>query len=479
MQDLANGHLDVKALGEAANGDENTIVTTRTGNTYPSAERAINIMFQNGGLPAMPFQTKALMTASALVDGDYAQITDDTVNNGLYVKTAGVWVKSGYDPLMQSKSYTDSYRVVDKFKKPSSVYTSTVYGKTTAVSATSSAPLLTTGVMFLSSLATDAIVQSLTVYASLATQVKVAEVTANTAGGYNVVQISESTSVGVGVTTIMLQTPITVKKDSYLVILSSVSKSLWFRADSPADNGGYIGLTWDYDTTAVGGTVTASGSVAAPNYRLEASIALQSEVIKEAATLSDTTYVTENTLNSLLTSKYLGEPSTPITGGVDATLTSAVIAQPISGSGTISYTEFYASRAGFLHLIVMEKLSDTQYKVINVSEKINVANAGLKQVSLSTALQVKAGQYVGWYQSVKIVKWVQKSGNPVQAVGFTDDTSVIGGVVSPATALNPDYRAQIKIKVSSLEAGFKLVTLTQAEYDALSVKDPNTMYAVV
>ena len=96
MQDLANGHLDVKALGEAANGDENTIVTTRTGNTYPSAERAINIMFKNGGLPAEPFATKALMTASALVDGKYAQVTDDAVNNGLYVKTAGAWVKSKY-----------------------------------------------------------------------------------------------------------------------------------------------------------------------------------------------------------------------------------------------------------------------------------------------------------------------------------------------------------------------------------------------
>lgn len=108
MQDLANGHLDVKALGEAANGDENTIVTTRTGNTYPSAERAINIMFQNGGLPATPFETKALMTASALVDGDYAQVTDDTVNNGLYVKTAGTWVKSAYDPLTQAKDYVDT-----------------------------------------------------------------------------------------------------------------------------------------------------------------------------------------------------------------------------------------------------------------------------------------------------------------------------------------------------------------------------------
>ncbi len=107
MQDLANGHLDVKALGEAANGDENTIVTTRTGNTYPSAERAINTMFKNGGLPATPFATKALMTASTLVDGKYAMVTDDTVNNGLYVKTAGAWVKSEYDPLSQAISYID------------------------------------------------------------------------------------------------------------------------------------------------------------------------------------------------------------------------------------------------------------------------------------------------------------------------------------------------------------------------------------
>lgn len=108
MQDLANGHLDVKALGEAANGDENTIVTTRTGNTYPSAERAINIMFQNGGLPATPFKTKALMTASALANDKYAMVTDDTDNNGLYVKTAGAWVKSDYDPLKQAKSTISS-----------------------------------------------------------------------------------------------------------------------------------------------------------------------------------------------------------------------------------------------------------------------------------------------------------------------------------------------------------------------------------
>ncbi|MGO2672665.1 MAG: M14 family zinc carboxypeptidase [Psychrobacter celer] len=99
LQDLANGHLDVKALGEAANGDENTIVTTRTGNTYPSAERAINIMFQNGGLPAEPFETKAKMQTdgAALADGQLAMVYDDSTNNGLYLKKSGAWLKSKYD----------------------------------------------------------------------------------------------------------------------------------------------------------------------------------------------------------------------------------------------------------------------------------------------------------------------------------------------------------------------------------------------
>lgn len=53
------------------------------------------------------FKTKALMDASALPDGADAQVTDDTVNNGLYVKTAGAWVKSAYNPTEMSKNYTD------------------------------------------------------------------------------------------------------------------------------------------------------------------------------------------------------------------------------------------------------------------------------------------------------------------------------------------------------------------------------------
>ena len=116
-QDFVDGRLDVKSLGEAANGDENTQVVTRTGETYPSAKKAIKTMFVNGGLPAQPFATKALMTASTLANGSYAQVTDETANNGLYLKTAGAWVKSGYDPTGLAKTYTDTV-IYDLSNKP-------------------------------------------------------------------------------------------------------------------------------------------------------------------------------------------------------------------------------------------------------------------------------------------------------------------------------------------------------------------------
>lgn len=109
---MSNLNKDLLSIGEAANGDINTTVVTRTGETYPSAKKAISdgivSLFENGGLPATPFTTKALMTASALVNGDYAMVTNDTVNNGMYIKTGGAWVKSGYDPLAQAKDYADT-----------------------------------------------------------------------------------------------------------------------------------------------------------------------------------------------------------------------------------------------------------------------------------------------------------------------------------------------------------------------------------
>lgn len=120
IQDILDSRVDMQSLEEAVNGDDATQVTTRLGETYPSVKKAIKTLFENGGLPATPFATKALMTASALVDGKYAMVTDDISvvdsvvgkNNGLYVKTAGAWVKSAYDavpPIIKDFTETTAY----------------------------------------------------------------------------------------------------------------------------------------------------------------------------------------------------------------------------------------------------------------------------------------------------------------------------------------------------------------------------------
>lgn len=107
---LVRGIANLNTLDIQVGGDDQATWVAPSGEQGMSFNRAIKTMFQAGGLPAMPFATKALMTASALIDGKYAQVTDDSVaaNNGLYVKTAGVWVKSAYDTAQVMSDYIEN-----------------------------------------------------------------------------------------------------------------------------------------------------------------------------------------------------------------------------------------------------------------------------------------------------------------------------------------------------------------------------------
>lgn len=109
VQKMIEAVIDAESLGVVVNGNESTDVVTRLGAKYPTIKKAIRTMFETGGLPASPFETKALMIASSLPNGAYAVVTNDAAlaNNGYYQKQSGTWVFSGYNPVVQSKSYTD------------------------------------------------------------------------------------------------------------------------------------------------------------------------------------------------------------------------------------------------------------------------------------------------------------------------------------------------------------------------------------
>lgn len=106
----------------------NDFVNLPAGNdVYPRLLPNVNVgtlsgireaIFEAGGLPAKPFVSKPIMVASNLPDGSYAQVTDSPIDNGLYLKVAGVWVKSSYDPITSSKidfEYNSDANLLHKF----------------------------------------------------------------------------------------------------------------------------------------------------------------------------------------------------------------------------------------------------------------------------------------------------------------------------------------------------------------------------
>ena len=101
LQKLVSADADADTLGEFANEDK--MVVSRKGLEYPSAPMASRLVVENGLLGATPFSTYAAMTASALVDGDYAIVTNDSdlVKNGVYQKNSGNYVYVKYNVQAQ------------------------------------------------------------------------------------------------------------------------------------------------------------------------------------------------------------------------------------------------------------------------------------------------------------------------------------------------------------------------------------------
>lgn len=99
MQDLDNGHLDVVSLEKFINGSDSETVLTRLSARYPTIQKALKELFENGGIAARFKTVEQLQVEGVdLSDGDFALVADDTdASNGVYIKDGGQWVKSKYD----------------------------------------------------------------------------------------------------------------------------------------------------------------------------------------------------------------------------------------------------------------------------------------------------------------------------------------------------------------------------------------------
>ena len=102
----------IQALQQFMTNPAATDVTVPDYGNIPSLQGYISTMFENGGLPATPFRTKAIMEASSLADDAFAMVTDNTAFNGLYFKSGGIWNKSAYDPVNMAVSTIEKLATV-------------------------------------------------------------------------------------------------------------------------------------------------------------------------------------------------------------------------------------------------------------------------------------------------------------------------------------------------------------------------------
>ncbi len=88
IEQLKNASADASTLAEVLNGNDNTDVTSRLNQRYPTLAKALKLILQNGLLGATPFRTYDAMLSSDLPNNSYAVVThdDDLAKNGIYLK---------------------------------------------------------------------------------------------------------------------------------------------------------------------------------------------------------------------------------------------------------------------------------------------------------------------------------------------------------------------------------------------------------
>ena len=93
---LINASADAKTLEQVVNGNTNTMVTSRLGESYPTLAHALQKISEKEISTIGNFEKVAQLPSSAKV-GDLAVVIDDTTtNNGLYRYGGSAWAKTSY-----------------------------------------------------------------------------------------------------------------------------------------------------------------------------------------------------------------------------------------------------------------------------------------------------------------------------------------------------------------------------------------------
>lgn len=147
------------------------------------------------------------------------------------------------------------------------------------------------------------------------------------------------------------------------------------------------------------------------------------------------------------------------------------LASPITVDGKLTQVQLATTVASTVNFFTLKSIAGDSFEVSRESESFNVS-AGISTIQLEIPLPVEVGEYIGWYSSNNAVCFViGQNQTPYISGDRVGDTFTSDGIYSGAQP-----QIQFNIRGSNFLSS---KVLTQADYDALVIKDSQTLYFVV
>lgn len=431
--------------------------------TYTKAEVDTTFAAYVGGRKS--YKTLALAQADQanLPVNTAIEVTNDGANNGTYQWDGTTLTKSAYDPLTQAKAYTDSSLDPIKTVKVGRNNLDLSVGALTGSAATT---------IFGSPVSISGSLEK--IHGSFETNVTAVKV--------KVFNLSGSTFTEAASAVVSIKSSETVHLlDSLLSI--SAGQYLGFYCIGGKPKGSQTG-THPAIYAAVGDVTSVQTTAKYTNTDWQIYFEVGGEVKSRIVEVDIKTRKNEAGINSLsrivdiisTLDKY-GRNGTPVAGDLTASKTYIPFAKEVENTGEVVSAEFYLQAADSVSLFVAKRISETTYEIVKESP-YQSCPAGLNSINLKeqgVSLPVNAGDIIGWSALGKQVGFLSSTS--------ADDLGYLAvdknGNILTQTTVYTNTQPQISITVLAVEKPLRLVVMSQLDYDALSVKDPNTIYGVV
>lgn len=427
---------------------------------YTKAQVDSSIAAVSGGHKA--YQTLALAQAdqASLPANTIVEVTNDPTssNNGTYQWNGTALTKSAYDPLTQAKSYTKEFIRDELYNGLNKVVGSEILLNANYTTATVT-------IAFAESVDGNGYLSEINVAVNRDGDLTI--LVLNKVGSNLIVEQSVILSVSASNVNYQLSEIISVKSGQYIGFQSQDNfiKSL-------RDGGTYKAT---YPSNGIVSLIPATESFNAISWQINFTIK-QSAINSQLENLQQK----EKTLSSdvgLLQGVVFDGGVFKI-GADSLTISSSTaskkyipLASPITTGGRLMQVQLATTVASTVNFFTLKSIAGDSFEVSRESESFNVL-AGISTIQLETPLQVEVGEYIGWYSSNNAVCFVAGqnqtpyiSGDRVGNI-FTSD-----GVFAAS-------QPQIQFEIMSSNLLSSKV-LTQADYDALVIKDSQTLYFVV